>query len=149
MPAKYSKSAGIPAVNICMNCHSAVVEASRSGEFEIRKLMAAYEQGRPIEWTRVNNLPDNVYFSHKTHYKVGGIDCAECHGKVEEHDQFVQEQELSMKWCLDCHAESYLRLDENNYYNNYQILYFRHDGLGSDSVSMKQIGGWECMKCHY
>ena len=77
--APYSKSAGIPPENVCMNCHLLVRNGTRSGTFEIAKVIRAYEEMKPIEWIKVYNLPDHVFFSHAQHVSAGGISCQECH----------------------------------------------------------------------
>ena len=74
------KSANIPSVNICMNCHSAI----KTDSPEIQKLYAAQESGKPIEWVRIHNLPDLAYFNHSQHVKVGGVECQTCHGEIQE-----------------------------------------------------------------
>ncbi|MBN2774642.1 MAG: cytochrome c3 family protein, partial [Prolixibacteraceae bacterium] len=70
-----SKSAGIPAANLCMNCHIIIREGNNSGKFEISKVVQANETGTPIEWTRIHNLPDHVFFSHAVHVGSGKLDC--------------------------------------------------------------------------
>jgi hypothetical protein len=149
MPAKYGKSAGIPGLSICMNCHSAVTDGSNSGAFEINKVLAAYQEKQSIEWIRIHNLPDHVYFNHKDHYITGKIDCTECHGEVVEIHRIRQVEELSMKWCLDCHEEQKVQILDNDYYEELRN-YFKDKGIVvPDSMTVKELGGWECMKCHY
>ncbi len=147
--AEYSKSAGIPSVNVCMNCHLIVREGTNSGKFEIDKIYHAFENNIPIEWVRVHNLPDHVFFSHAQHVGAGKLDCAECHGPVEEMDVLTQHADLSMGWCLDCHKTRKVQFIENDYYATYKEF---HDQITSgmiDSVTVEQIGGTDCMKCHY
>ena len=84
--APYSKIAGIPPENVCMNCHLMVRNGMRSGVTEIARLISAYENKKPIEWIKVHNLPDHVFFSHAQHVSAGGIKCQTCHGKVEEYE---------------------------------------------------------------
>ena len=69
-----------------MNCHIVVRNGTRSGVSEISKVISAYENMKPIEWIKVHNLPDHVFFSHAQHVSAGGVACQECHGKVEEMD---------------------------------------------------------------
>ena len=147
MPAKRGSSAGIPGVNICLNCHAGVVEGQRSGGFEIGKLLEYKQVKKPIPWIRVNNLPDHVFFNHSSHVN-GGIECAECHIGIEKMDRTKQEQELSMSWCLDCHFEKKINIKDNQYYSNYRN-YLEENHLAIDSATVYQLGGWDCMNCHY
>lgn len=147
MPAKRGKSAGIPGVNVCLNCHAAVVEGEKSGGFEISKLLEYKQAKKPIPWIRVNNLPDHVFFNHSSHVN-GGIDCTECHIGIEEMDRTRQEQELSMSWCLDCHLEKKINIENNEYYADYRS-YLERNKLPVDSATVYQLGGWDCMNCHY
>jgi len=149
MPARYGRNAGIPATDICMNCHASVTEGSSSGEFEIRKVYTARDSAEPIPWIRINNLPDHVYFNHMAHYKIGKIDCVECHGNVEEHNRLSQFKELSMKWCLDCHESRRVQLPENRYYHIFTKELEKLFNNEKDSVLVKETGGWECVGCHY
>ena len=147
--AEYSKSAGIPSVNVCINCHIIVREGTNSGRFEIDKIHHAFENNIPVEWVRVHNLPDHVFFSHAQHVGAGKLDCAQCHGPVEEMDVLEQHSELSMGWCLDCHKTQKVQFLENDYYTSFKDF---HDQIKSgqmDSVTVAQVGGTDCMKCHY
>lgn len=146
--AEYSKMASVPPVQVCINCHILVAEGSNSGRYEIDKLKKAYAEKVPIEWIRVHNLPDHVYFNHAQHVAAGKLDCTECHGAVIEMDVLKQVEDLSMGWCIDCHRTREVDFD-NNYYGDYKKL---HDDLRSgeiDIVTVEQIGGTDCMKCHY
>jgi len=147
LPAKKSKSAGIPGVSICINCHAAVVEGKQSGGFEINKLIQYQQAKKPIPWVRINNLPDHVSFNHSSHVN-GGVDCTECHGEIKEMNRIHQIQELSMKWCLDCHLERKINLEGNHYYSGYKE-FLDKNSMPSDSASVYQLGGWDCMNCHY
>ena len=103
----------------------------------------------PIEWTRIHNLPDYVYFSHAQHVTVGELECQTCHGKVEEMEVVSQHSPLSMGWCINCHRETEVQFTDNEYYTSY-IKY--HEELGSgerEMVTVEDIGGLECQKCHY
>jgi cytochrome c553 len=114
----HSKSAGIPDVNVCWNCHSIVREGTHSGRHQISKVVEAYESGTPIEWIRIHNLQDHAFFSHAQHVNVGGIECATCHGAVEEMDRVRQVSDLSMGWCINCHRDTEVQLiDRFNRWN--------------------------------
>lgn len=145
-----SKHSGIPEVGTCMNCHSIIAEGTNSGKFEIAKIRDAYENGTPVEWVKIHNLPDHVYFSHAQHVGAGKLDCAECHGPVEEMDVVKQHTDMSMGWCLDCHKTRKVQFADNEYYNETFVEY--HDKLVKgeiDSITVAEIGGTNCMKCHY
>ena len=137
-----SKSANIPSVNICMNCHNAI----ETDKPEIQKILTAYEENRPIEWVRVHNLPDLAYFNHKQHVAIGGLDCATCHGPIEEMDVVYQYSELTMGWCINCHRESEVNSKGNDYYNKLVEL---HNSSSKKPMTVEDIGGLECSKCHY
>lgn len=145
-----SKSAGIPPVSLCLNCHSIVREGSNSGKFEINKIHAAVENNIPIEWIRIHQLPDHVFFSHAQHVNVGKRDCAECHGKVEEMHILRQVEDLSMGWCLDCHDKTAVQFNTNVYYSkSFKELHQKLKAGLIDSVRVSDIGGRECARCHY
>jgi hypothetical protein len=146
---EYSKSAGIPGSNVCMNCHLIVRNGTNSGTWEINKLIRSYENGEPIEWIRVHNNPDHVYFNHAQHVTIGKVDCQECHGKVEEMHRIVQVSDLSMGWCIKCHRESEVDLHSNEFYDNYEKIMNRMKNGEIDKVTVETLGRTECMKCHY
>lgn len=121
---------------------------------------------KPIEWVKIHNLPDHVYFNHSQHIKVGKQQCQTCHGNVQEMDEVSQFSTLSMGWCVNCHRESkvdFSRDGGNKYYNSiYQKFYNQMadsvldiDGNKVanphklDSVTVEKVGGTECQKCHY
>lgn len=147
--ADFSKSAGIPSNDVCMNCHNVVLAGTNSGKFEINKIKRSIENGEPIEWIRIHNMPEHVFFSHSQHVNAGNIACETCHGPVAEMHIMKQFSDLSMGWCIDCHRDSKVDFKDNEYYSSYMKL---HDQLKSgkiDSVTVEQVGGLDCMKCHY
>ncbi len=137
-----SKSANIPSVNICMNCHNTI----HTDRPEVQKILTAYEENRPIEWVRVHNLPDLSYFNHSQHVAVGGIECNTCHGPIEEMDIVYQYAELTMGWCINCHRETEVNAKGNKYYDNLVEL---HKKSSKKPLNVEDIGGLECSKCHY
>jgi hypothetical protein len=146
---EYGKSAGIPAMELCMNCHVLVREGTRSGKFEIAKVVEANETKTPVEWVRIHNLPDHVFFSHAQHVGVGKVDCKQCHGDVQNMDIVKQNSDLSMGWCINCHRDTKVNFKDNAYYDNYMKL---HDQIKSgklDTVRAVNIGANDCMRCHY
>lgn len=147
--AEYGKSSGIPSMQLCLNCHVVVREGSHSGKFEISKVIEANETQKPVQWVRIHNLPDHVFFSHAQHVGIAKIDCKKCHGPVAEMDIMRQYSDLSMGWCINCHRETKVNFKDNAYYDNYKDL---HDMLKSgkiDTIRAVNIGSNNCMKCHY
>lgn len=188
-----SKSAAIPSVNVCMNCHKTVTEYSKgpklynqdgeeiNGTAEIQKLYqyAGFDpknanawdpsKAKPIPWERIHNLPDHVYFNHSQHVRAGNVQCQTCHGEITAMDEVKQFSELSMGWCVNCHRETKVNFHYgdstgNKFYSIYEK--FQNDlrpdtirnidgtikkiiGPRMDSVTVKDIGGLECQKCHY
>ena len=145
----YSKSAGIPDVNVCWNCHSIVREGSHSGKHQINKVVEAYESGTPIEWIRIHNLQDHVFFSHAQHVTVAGLECATCHGPIEEMDRVRQVSDLSMGWCINCHRDTEVQFFDNAFYAQYEELQKKIKSGEIERVTADLIGGTECSKCHY
>ncbi len=144
------KQAGIPTVNICMNCHKAVDQTvNGTGKEEIAKIRAAYENNTPVKWVRIHNLPDHVYFSHAQHVKAGQIACQTCHGQIQEMEVVAQNQPLSMSWCINCHRETKVQFNNNKYYGMYEELHQQIKDGKVTSVTEAMMGGLECQKCHY
>ena len=95
-----SSFAGIPPVETCMGCHSLVwTEAPL-----LEPVRAAWRDQLPLQWTRVHDLPDFVYFRHDIHV-AKGIGCTSCHGPVDQMPLMYKENTLNMEWCLECHRE--------------------------------------------
>ncbi len=167
------KQATIPSVNICMNCHMAINEYKGEKIYneegqevnataEIKKLYkyAGFEEGKPwdaskakpVEWARIHNLPDHVYFNHSQHVKAGQVACQTCHGEIQKMDEVKQFTDLSMGWCINCHRTTQVQFKDNGFYSIYEKY---HQDLKSgklDStkgITVAKIGGTECQKCHY
>ncbi|MDT0555247.1 c-type cytochrome [Patiriisocius hiemis] len=167
--ARKSKHSGIPSLNVCMNCHKNIAEVSEDtyaegqNEYgvdynkEIKKLYEAVGwdettqsytgEEKPVKWVRIHNLPDFAYFNHSQHVTVAGVECQKCHGPVEEMEIMYQYSPLTMGWCINCHRETNVNLQGNDYYKKI------HDELskkyGVDQLTAAQMGGLECGKCHY
>ncbi len=173
-----SKTAGVPSVNICMNCHKAIDKYSKgpklynengdeiNGTAEIEKLYkaAAFDpknpskwdpsKAKPIEWVKIHNLPDHVYFNHSQHIRAGKVQCQTCHGEITAMDEVKQVSELSMGWCVNCHRQTKVDFDYsegkgNKFYSIYEKFHNDIKAGKMDSVTVKDIGGLECQKCHY
>lgn len=165
--ARVSKQSGIPSLNVCMNCHkniSEVAETTASPEYskafydaEIQKLYTAVGWDRekqvytgkekPVKWIRIHNLPDFVYFNHSQHVIAGGIECQTCHGSVETMEIMEQHSTLTMGWCINCHRETNVKMEDNEYYKKIHEELSKKYGL--DKLTVAQMGGLECGKCHY
>lgn len=167
--ARVSKTSGIPSLNVCMNCHKNINEfagdkdsvyVEHSKEFysgEIKKLYDAVGwdpaaqkytgKQKPVKWVRVHNLPDFVYFNHSQHVSVAGVECQTCHGPVETMEVMRQHSPLTMGWCVNCHRETDVKVEGNEYYTKI------HDELakkyGKQKLTAADMGGTECGKCHY
>jgi len=156
-----SRHAGIPTVNICMNCHKGISTGPTTGEKEIAKIYAAagfdsknqkYDESKanPIKWIKVHNLPDHVYFNHSQHVVVGKIDCAQCHGNVKEMTVAEQKSPLTMKWCIECHRKTEVTMAGNAYYDKlHEALKEKYKDQHLKNFTVAQMGGIECGRCHY
>ena len=103
----------------------------------------------PIEWVRIHNLPDHVYFNHSQHVSVGKVDCQQCHGTVEEMKVLEQYSPLSMGWCINCHRQTEVKFANNEYYQAYENYHEELNNGERSKVTVEDIGGLECQKCHY
>ncbi len=92
--------ASVPPTQVCMNCHNSV----RADSNKLIPVKESFATGMPVEWIRVHDLPDYVYFNHSAHVQRG-IGCVSCHGRVDKMEVVYQAETLSMGWCLDCHRE--------------------------------------------
>ncbi len=155
-----SRHAGIPTVNVCMNCHKGIQTGPQYGEKEIAKIYAASgfdaktgnytNPENPIKWIKVHNLPDHVYFNHSQHVVVGKQECATCHGDVKKMTTVEQKSPLTMKWCVECHRKTEVAMEGNAYYDRlHKALKEKYKGQYDVKFTVDKIGGLECAKCHY
>jgi len=157
--ARSSKTSGIPSANVCMNCHANITSGTTTGTAEIQKIYDAigydpetrtYIEGykqQPIQWVRIHNLPDLAYFNHSQHVSVAKLECQECHGAVEEMDVVKQSSELTMGWCINCHRETEVKMEGNDYYT--KIHEKMKEKYAGEKITVEKMGGLECGKCHY
>lgn len=103
----------------------------------------------PIEWVRIHNLPDHVYFNHAQHVTIGKVECQKCHGKVEDMLVLKQYAPLSMGWCISCHRDTDVKFTDNKYYESYKVYHEELKSGKRQSVKVEDIGGLDCQKCHY
>ncbi len=140
-----SSFANIPATKICMNCHSQMWATSPM----LEPVRESYRTGRSIEWTRVNDLPEFVYFNHSIHVHKG-VGCETCHGRVDKMPLMWQGQPLTMEWCLDCHRhpERYVRPRDQVFAMDYRTPRDQL-ALGSRLVKAYHIQSLtSCSTCH-
>lgn len=177
--AEKGKHAVIPSTNVCMNCHKQINEYTGAAEHplvnhegkaidgtaEIQKLYryAGYDpkkkdyirdaagniQAKPVEWVKIHNLPDHVYFNHSQHVKVGKIACQRCHGAIQGMDEVYQASSLSMGWCINCHRQTQVQFADNGYYKIFEKYHAELKSGARTGVTVEDIGGIECQKCHY
>ncbi len=160
--AEKGKTSGIPSVNVCMNCHKGIESGKLYGTEEISKIYdaAGWDSDNqkyiprnqdPIEWIKIHNLPDHVYFNHSQHVVVGKVDCKECHGDVATFDYPMhQENDLTMGWCIECHRTKDVKMNGNPYYDKLHAqLVEKYKSEGLETFTVNQMGGIECAKCHY
>ena len=175
--AQAGKHSNIPSINVCMNCHMAINEYTGekiyneegvevNGTAEIQKLYkyAGYDpavnknwdasKAKPIEWVKIHNLPDHVYFNHSQHVVAGKQACQTCHGEIQKMGEVKQFADLSMGWCINCHRETKVQFNDdkgngNKFYSIYEKFHQDIKDKKYDSVTVEMIGGTECQKCHY
>jgi nitrate reductase gamma subunit len=135
--AERSRHAGIPALNVCMNCHAQIRLASA----ELQKLKEAVAQNRPVRWIKIHNLPDFVYFNHSQHVTVAKLACQRCHGPVETMERVAQQAPLTMGWCIGCHRSAGVVPPGQSRFGPAATIAHRPAGRG--------MGGQDCSKCHY
>ena len=165
--ARVSKHAGIPSLNVCMNCHKNIAEVTDTTatpeyskafyDGEIQKLYNAVGWDKttqkytgktsPVKWVRIHNLPDFAYFNHSQHVTVAGIECQKCHGPVQTYEIQKQFAPLTMGWCINCHRETEVKMEGNAYYDKIHAELSKRYGV--DKLTAAQMGGLECGKCHY
>ena len=166
--ARVGKHSNIPSLNVCMNCHKNIGEVApetlaEGNEYgvdynnEIQKLYDAVGWDKstqkytgkttPVKWVRIHNLPDFVYFNHSQHVTVAGVECQKCHGPVEEMEIMKQHSPLTMGWCVNCHRETNVKVEDNEYYKKVHEELSKKYGVSN--LTAAQMGGLECGKCHY
>lgn len=143
-----SSSAGIPPTKTCINCHSQIWNTSAY----LEPVRASFREDRPLQWVRVHDLPDFVYFNHSIHVKKG-VGCETCHGRVDRMPLMLQQSSLQMEWCLDCHRDpaKYVRPRDQVFTMGYQPAVSQAE-LGPQLVREYKIAGpahmTSCSVCH-
>ncbi len=156
-----SKHAGVPSLNVCMNCHTAISEYNGpklytaegkeiDGTTEIQRLYeyAGFTKGKPwdpskakpVEWIKIHNLPDHVAFNHAQHIRAGKVQCQTCHGEIQKMDEVKQFADLSMGWCVNCHRTTKVQFTSNGFYSIYKKY---HNDLKKEKIDSVTVGGTE------
>ncbi|WP_185858781.1 c-type cytochrome [Blattabacterium cuenoti] len=173
--AKEGKVSSIPSTNVCMNCHITINEyngdylekGKNRNEYneEIQKIYYAIgwdpkkrkysKKTNPIQWIRIHNMPDFVYFDHSQHVISGknmikklkkvNLVCNACHGEVQKMDQVEMSNDFTMEWCISCHKN--VEIDISNQY--YKTYFHKKIKKENKKITVDMIGGTECAKCHY
>ena len=179
--AKYGKVSEIPSMNVCMNCHKSIseykgkyIEEGKDRNFytqQIKKIYAAVGwdeasqsytgKTQPVEWVRIHNMPDFVYFDHSQHVVAGeatikkaknvDVVCKACHGEVQTMDKVEMANAFTMGWCIDCHRTTEVDMtngQNKEYFKNLHNKLKKQYGEGA-KITVDAIGGLECGKCHY
>ena len=142
-----SAFAGIPPTKTCMNCHSQIF----AGSPFLEPVRESFRSGKSIQWTRVHDLPDFVYFNHSIHVNKG-VGCTTCHGQVDRMPLMMQEKSLQMEWCLDCHRnpERYVRPRDAVF----RVDYAPPSGSGQIELGTRLVAEYQiqkltsCSTCH-
>jgi Cytochrome c7 and related cytochrome c/Class III cytochrome C family len=140
-----SSFAGLPPTQTCMSCHSQIWTNAAM----LEPVRASYRDDKSIEWTRVNALPDFVYFNHSIHV-AKGIGCTTCHGPIAEMPLTWREGTLYMEWCLNCHRDpaKYVR-PKSEVFNPFYQVPANQDELGPKLVKEYKIQKLQyCSTCH-
>lgn len=136
----------IPPTATCMNCHAHVKTASP----KLQLVRESYATGMPVEWRRVHDLPDYVYFNHSAHV-TRGIGCSSCHGRIDKMEIVQQDQKLSMGWCLDCHRapEQHIRPKDQITNMEWKLPQTEQVSLGRKLLEEYHINpSVHCSVCH-
>jgi hypothetical protein len=137
--------ATVPPTEICMSCHSQIWLQSPF----LEPVRASFRSDQSIQWVKVHDLPDYVYFNHGVHVQKG-IGCVSCHGRVDRMNQVWQESSLQMEWCLDCHRDParYVRPREHVF----DLAWERpadQPGLGAELIRLYEVHTrTDCSTCH-
>ena len=142
-------SAGIPPTKTCMNCHSQLFADSQY----LEPVRESWRTGTPLQWTRVHDLPDFVYFNHSIHVNKG-IGCSTCHGRIDQMPQTWQVSSLQMEWCLQCHRnpENFIRPRDKVFEMEWPPEGFNQATEGPKLASQYKLQSKEvmtsCSTCH-
>ncbi len=132
--ADKSKVAGVPSASLCMNCHTKILPDST----EIQKIATALNENKPIEWIKVNDLPDLAAFNHSRHV-TSGISCQTCHGPIETMERVSQQDAFTMGNCVSCHrSHREVTLDEAG-----------RPQISRENTPNRLMASTDCSVCHH
>ena len=142
-----SAFAGVPPTETCMTCHSQIWTEAPI----LEPVRASFRDNKPIEWNRVHDLPDFVYFNHSIHVSQG-IGCQSCHGQVDQMPLMKKAHTLNMEWCLDCHRDpaQFIRPRDQVFNMNYEYP-ANQETLGKSLVADYDVQTSQltnCSICH-
>jgi nitrate/TMAO reductase-like tetraheme cytochrome c subunit len=150
--ASKGKHAGIPSVNVCMNCHKGI-QRNDTISAEIAKIFeaAGFDQEaktyskkkHPIKWNKVHSLPDQVYFPHAQHANIPELTCQSCHGNANSFDSLAFIHATKLDSSRKYYDEIHKRLLEKSDYGKYLSDNQRQ------ATTVNELGGFQCSKCHY
>ena len=137
--------ATVPPTEICMSCHSQIWVQSPF----LEPVRASFRSDQSIQWVKVHDLPDYVYFNHGVHVQKG-IGCVSCHGRVDRMNQVWQESSLQMEWCLDCHRDPARHVRPREHV--FDLAWERpadQPGLGAELLRLYEVHTrTDCSTCH-
>jgi hypothetical protein len=137
--------ATVPPTEICMSCHSQIWLQSPF----LEPVRASFRSDQSIQWVKVHDLPDYVYFNHGVHVQKG-IGCVSCHGRVDRMNQVWQESSLQMEWCLDCHRDPARHVRPREHV--FDLAWERpadQPGLGAELIRLYEVHTrTDCSTCH-
>ena len=140
-----SPFAGLPPTETCMGCHSQIWKDAEV----LEPVRASFRSGQSLEWTRIHDLPDFVYFDHSIHVKKG-MGCSTCHGRVDQMPLMYKVNTLYMQWCVECHRapEKYIRPRDQVFNIAYEPPENQAE-LGARLVSEYKVQKLtDCTTCH-
>jgi hypothetical protein len=139
-----SSSAGYPSTEVCASCHGQVWNQSPM----LEPVRRSFFTGQPLEWRRVHDLPDHVYFNHSIHVNKG-VGCVTCHGRVDQMAEVMRVVPLTMGWCLDCHRDPEPNLRPRQYVTD--LSWKPEDPLATGRAIAREYGvhtRTSCTTCH-
>lgn len=147
--------AAIPPTATCINCHSplddqgqAALAAVHSDSQKLRPIHDSWASGESVEWIKVHNLPDFVYFNHSAHVHAG-VSCVTCHGRIDQMEVVFQAEQLSMAWCIDCHRNPEPHLRPKEFVTKLDWVRGEDDPTGEELKEMHHINPLvNCAVCH-
>ena len=135
--------AGIPPTETCMTCHSQIWTEAPN----LEPVRTSWRENKPIEWNKVHDLPDFVYFDHSIHL-AKGVGCQTCHGQVDQMPLMWKVNSLNMEWCIECHKnpEKFVRPKEQVFSMTYRKPNNQEE-LGAQLVADYNIQTEQLLNC--